>query len=525
MMKRYVLLFLVALIFTQSTAAQEGQILTGTLNPENQTVEFTTRLQAGDVLTVVGSSDVDTVLLLSDGENNLIAANDDANRDTLDSALAVRIPRDDRYTLVVSANDSQIATGTFNLRLSIGDDSLLPPMERIMRVTLSGPEQIHETTHFRLHYTVEGRDAVSSDLVDEVASIIEETRTIIVDQMGWSPPPPDMLGGDERYDVYLARLPGPDGFNQGLVRTEAFIGDNPYTAHAEEFVGQSFMVIASDLSANDDDWQGLLRTVIAHELTHAVEAAYDGNDWHDWYYEATASWMESAVYPLHESNLESAVTALNYPEICFGSSDVREGIGLDYGTWLFMQSLVDQYDETIIRQLWESIEIHEGFDGLIQMLATYNQSLQEIVLRYHAQRLVRDITYMDQLDTTVKISQEINENGVYQSAGEGVQELGVNYIHFDAPVDTYRITIDSDQLDLYAVGIQDDEADVFALHQDGVIDASTYDALFLLVFNPKPAEDLDACRYSTYELDINSSTDTPASSAYQLNASHFLIPD
>jgi hypothetical protein len=49
--------------------------------------------------------------------------------------------------------------------------------------------------------------------------------------------------------------------------------------------------------------------------------------------------------------------------------------------------------------------------------------------------------------------------------------------------------------------------------------------VYLLVFNPQPAEDPAACQYQTYTLDIAEGTDEPAMVAFTLDAVNFMPPD
>ncbi len=524
-MKLYIWLVLLLYSLYQPAAAQSEQVLTGTLNADQPTVEFSTRLTAGAVLVAVTRSPLDTVLVLNNSNDMMIAANNDANLGTGESALAVRIPQDDRYTIVVTSTDPATQVGDFELRLRIGDESLLATIEPFARVAFSGPQQIRDTRHFRIHYTETGADAAPAELVEAVATTLEATWEIAIEQMGWPPPPPDVLGGDDRYDVYLAPLPGPDGFSLGLTGVGALIVDNPHTVATEQFAAHSFMIIANDFNINRADWQDLLRTTIAHEFAHALELGHDALDWHAWYYEATATWMETAIFTPHATTLNYAATSLQYPALCLGTREERAGNGLDYGNWLLMQALVDQYDPAIMQQLWASIAVHEGFDGLIQLLATYNQPFADFVLRYHAQRLTRNITFMDQLEETVKISQHIDATGHYASVNSGVQELGVDYITLALPPNHYTVRLATDLLEVWAIGIRNDAADVYALDRNGIIDTTDYDHVYLLVFNPQPAADPTACQYQPYELDIATGTGESAMIAFTLDATNFIVPD
>ena len=78
---------------------------------------------------------------------------------------------------------------------------------------LSGPEQVYDSTRFRIHYTLLGQDAVpkaddnangTPDYVEQVVVVLEEVYRIEVEQFGWVAPPADKgFGGNDLYDVCL----------------------------------------------------------------------------------------------------------------------------------------------------------------------------------------------------------------------------------------------------------------------------------------------------------------------------------
>jgi len=95
----------------------QGRILQeqGRLGPGDRTLsdgsyfqEFPFQGRAGQrVVITLSSPDFDTYLLLVDEAQDIVAENDDANRNTTNSELAVTLPRDGIYTVVVNAYDSR----------------------------------------------------------------------------------------------------------------------------------------------------------------------------------------------------------------------------------------------------------------------------------------------------------------------------------------------------------------------------------------------------------------------------------
>ena len=89
-----------------------------------------------------------------------------------------------------------------------------------------------------------GEDAVQADdangnalpdYVEEVAKALERSWDIEIQYLGWAEPPPDgILGGDDKFDVYLEDL---DLYIAGYVsggEPSAMIGDNPRTEYTEK---------------------------------------------------------------------------------------------------------------------------------------------------------------------------------------------------------------------------------------------------------------------------------------------------
>ncbi|NJL50118.1 MAG: trypsin-like serine protease [Leptolyngbyaceae cyanobacterium SM2_5_2] len=92
-----------------SILRQQGQLGPGdsTLGDGSYFQEFTFQGRAGQrVFITLASAEFDTYLLLVDEAQNVVAENDDANRNTTNSELSLTLPRDGVYTVVVNAYDS-----------------------------------------------------------------------------------------------------------------------------------------------------------------------------------------------------------------------------------------------------------------------------------------------------------------------------------------------------------------------------------------------------------------------------------
>lgn len=147
----------------------------------------------------------------------------------------------------------------------------------------------------RVHYATSGANAPDpattrgDGVPDSVALSAEIGDTALAKyaEMGFKQPPPDSAcasnGGDDKLDVYLVAFTGADGQTvpesctgqacSSFVLSESNFSDRGYPTAAEGF-----------------------RTVIAHELFHAVQNGYDSELDRFWA-EGTAQWAMKSVYP------------------------------------------------------------------------------------------------------------------------------------------------------------------------------------------------------------------------------------
>ncbi len=75
--------------------------------------------------------------------------------------------------------------------------------EIMSRPTLSDTERTINTNHFKIHYTLRGRDSTTQTWMDSVAVYAEQCRSVVT-TLGWATLPPDNnAGGDNRYDICI----------------------------------------------------------------------------------------------------------------------------------------------------------------------------------------------------------------------------------------------------------------------------------------------------------------------------------
>jgi hypothetical protein len=503
--------FLLMMIWGVSLVQADDQAYTGELDDDHPSFTTTFDLREGESVYVEAnatSGDLDTYLSLQNPEGVIIVENDDRDYSQLNSALGYTAFADGTYTITLSRlyDDSR---GDYELKIVVGDITVLDSLDtQADEINLSGgDERVLDTAHFRIHYTLEGSDAVTEDYLRIVAKTMELVWRDQIVEKGWPAPPSDGRdGGDARLDVYLMDLLGEDGEGiMGAARPGHQYGDNPNTPAIEQYAASTLLRMDNDFEEMEDEGDpiALMRATAAHEFHHAVQHGYDIDDL-TWYAEATATWMETQTFPKDQDATGYVENAYRYPELCFGTeSDPDDGLVM-YGEWLFLQSLTDAHGDKAVFKLWSDIAQLDGFDALAQTLEFFNDDIPNALARYRIQNIVRDYKFALQFnDVTVWLSDNITQSG--RTTGYGVQGLGANYLAFNPPTGSYRVSLEGDTdevLELWAVGINGREASVMPLGRGGVISNEGYEYVYVMVFNPTYNDDLYECKFADYHLEV-----------------------
>ncbi|MBN1220167.1 MAG: hypothetical protein JXM69_14665 [Anaerolineae bacterium] len=394
------------------------------------------------------------------------------------------------------------------------------------RPVLSGPTVSHGTGHFLIHYTRQGEDAVSPldddhdglpDFVQAVAEALEFSWQQEVEQQGWRLPLPDKgEGGDSRFDVYLQNHN--DLF--GYVETYGgYVGDNPATIASETNSAYGYLSLDNDYQLDDlGDLSPLeaMQTTVAHELHHAIQAAYDDIDPYEWLYEASAVWVEDEVYP-HIGDARSYL--LDYmaaPDLCPLSvgrddQDVRW-----YGGWILLRYIAEHHGGAqTIQRLWEQMAVQDGLPALEATLAEQGTTLTEVLVNF----AIANLTKSNCPTNTPYCYSHGNdylrpyvEGTVRVDAGEmdtlipkdGVQQYGADYVRLksDGPILVDFRGSEKAQWQVRLVGLDNGLATVMPLVVSGptLIDVSKFDRLYLVIVNTTPVEAETDCCFSNYTL-------------------------
>lgn len=138
-------------------------------------------------------------------------------------------------------------------------------------------EYISPEGQFKLHYTLEGYDAVSSestnpdnvpDWIYYAAQYADRAYYVLMDSIGFEPPPTDTIDG-EQFDIYFLELGnGNYGYSvYGATPNYSTIRDDDY---------YSFLKIDNNLigSGYTTTEYEALKITIAHEFFHCVQVGY-----------------------------------------------------------------------------------------------------------------------------------------------------------------------------------------------------------------------------------------------------------
>jgi len=532
-----VVLLLLGVFAFPASAQTPSEVITQTGVIDNSTWSkdyFIELVQGQSVLITLEatSGDLDPYVELYNPANLLAAANDDRRVGViLDSALGYTAPASGIYTVRVTRYEQAAGTssGDYVLTVTIGDESVLAALDDLItRIELSGPVQTVDTANFRIHYTTSGADAVTEEYLAAVVQVVEEVYQIEVVEMGWPPPPTDSgFGGDDRYDIYLSDLIGSGEGALGFASPENFVGNHPLTPEVETNASSSYIVIENDMDnvsrADHASAISLMRATVGHEFHHAIQFGFDAAEPNGWFFEATATWMETAAMGKDEDATGYVAVAYSYPEICFGTSSDPEQGAIRYGDWTFIEMLSLDYGMEAVQDLWRKIIIFDHLEALDALTTARGEAMPDVVARWRLRNLARDYTLAPRFDATVWLENTITEEGRWTVTGSGVQELGANYFAFDAEPGLYYAgpVNDGGQLRLYAAGVNGAVMDVFDLGRGGTFDTRPYEQFYLMIFQPTWDNDPEACSYLTYDIDVAISKSLPMTAARQVSAVHY----
>jgi hypothetical protein len=420
-----------------------------------------------------------------------------------------------------------------------------PPEESTIdrgRPRLSGSGFTLGTEHFLIHYTQTGDDAVASedangneqpDYVEDVARALEYSWYAEIEYFGWAAPPNDGdIGGDERYDIYLANiLPNNYAGNTDSDRGQNAMSDNPNSPEIQEVnSAHSFIVLDNDYEEYEEfripgiTLLEYMRSTAAHEFNHAIQFGYDGEEPDTWFWEAGATWMEDEVFnDVNETvrALPSEFKSTDSCQLTEGGSDRVQNEGHWYGMWIFMRYLSERYGDEAVRRIWELAANLDGYTIWDAFLQEQGNNFEDFFRDFSVALLTRDFeegsTY-----PTVRLEGQASGDGQFKPV-DGVQQIAADYVEILGH-DVFTIQLDSTELTGIAVGIREGQSYLYPMVNNRVaIDTRGLEHTYLIVLNLNRAKSEASCRTTEYTLSIVNGG-TPQEPASVKSAKYFEMP-
>jgi hypothetical protein len=230
--------------------------------------------------------------------------------------------------------------------------------------------------NFKIHYTTLGDDAVNPmctnqydvpDWVYETGKTAEYSYRLLIDTLGFSPPPVDSKEGAE-IDIYIKNWAGsyyamtyPEDEVQGTER------QYDYT---------SYMVIDNDYTEDNYYTHGYdaLRVTVSHEFFHMIQLGYNwwegnglpGVNYYDgdrYFLEWCSVWFEERAWPSVNDYYNYLDSFFNNPNQSLWYTDY------DYSLGFFLRYILDKYigEENLVK-VWENIKTEYAFQSLQEVL-------------------------------------------------------------------------------------------------------------------------------------------------------------
>lgn len=218
---------------------------------------------------------------------------------------------------------------------------------------------------FRLHYALDGPDAVPAfdgdgngvpDYVDTAARLLQYVFTVLVDSLGYPPPPSDGgAGGSEAYDVYFVNL-GVQGL-YGETVPERLLPKGVLPRFT------SFLKLDNDYSPADsfggrptyrETGIRALRVAMAHEFYHAIQFGNYGIARQGiLLYELASTFMEWRLFPDTRDYEQFLPDLFQRPEQCVFGDGNNAALGYRFAP--FGQYLYLRWGDGVLRRMWEHI--------------------------------------------------------------------------------------------------------------------------------------------------------------------------
>ncbi len=261
----------------------------------------------------------------------------------------------------------------------------------LSKITYQRPNYLPKTYlskqgNFKIHYTTDGNNAVSSetsnpdnvpDWVYYTAIYAESAYSTLIDSLGFDAPPVDGIDGNE-YDIYIHNYGGAPYANT-YPEQEVAETDRPY-----DYI--SYLVIDNDYVESSYETNGYdaLSVTVAHEYFHAIQMGYSFNtsDYlpgmttgDAFFFEWSSVWFEDYSYPEVNDYVAYATEFSYYPDSEMWSR------GYWYSHGIFMKYILENYSFEILLDTWE--KIRNGDRAFYALKETINEQTNTTLARLY----------------------------------------------------------------------------------------------------------------------------------------------
>lgn len=232
---------------------------------------------------------------------------------------------------------------------------------------------------FRLHYTLEGIDAVepTSTNADGVPDFVYEAA-IAADRAY------DLLVGKYGFNAHLddGGIDGPE-FDIYFVDTSSFFGENYYGATIPETPAgtayATYIAVENDFRENFYT-RGLdaVRVTIAHEYFHAVHFTYNFRNQDIFFYEWSSTWFEDEAYPEINDYLQYVpqfFRTLHQP------LHQRDGWH-EYGAALFLKYWLSLHQPASLQRMWQGLLTQPALQAIEAEIEARGSSFAEALSEF-----------------------------------------------------------------------------------------------------------------------------------------------
>ncbi len=237
-------------------------------------------------------------------------------------------------------------------------------------------EYITPEGNFKIHYTTSGYNAVEStttivenvpDWVYETGKTAERAYRILVDTLGFQPPPPDNNIDGAEIDIFIKNWSG------SYYALTIFDDDTRVTTTPRPYDYFSYMIIDNDYIEGNYYTHGLdaLHVTVSHEFFHMIQLGYNLYDSNGlagcsngdvYFFEWNSVWFEERACPDVNDYYGYLSDFFYNPTNSMWSSQCCYSLGI------FLRFILDKYGEDLLIKVWDKIKYKYAFQALQETL-------------------------------------------------------------------------------------------------------------------------------------------------------------